>query len=123
MRVDFPVDAAEWLKPLLSRFEQQRQMLVKSSNNRYLIVSGKKAHRMIPIGQTTLTNLVEDASLQALGMICCPQLLRQTAGVLFADHAGWAVLRFMGWSEQRAIHYTLVEREIVHPREVKQVCK
>src|SRR5207247_3918204 len=50
VRLDFPAKAAPWLKPLLERFEYQRQQIVRNPRNRYLLIAPKKARHNTPVG-------------------------------------------------------------------------
>jgi hypothetical protein len=117
VRLDFPAKAAPWLKPLLLRFEHQRQQLVGDANNRYLFVTPKLARHNTVVSHCFIWNMVRQASLYVLGAACNPNALRKTSGVMFADRAGAGVLRWMGWDEQQAFAYTWAARELVLPRQ------
>lgn len=117
VRLDFPAKAAPWLKPLLLRFERQRQQLVGDANNRYLFVTPKWARHNTVVSHCFIWNVVRQASLYVLGAACNPNALRKTSGVMFADRAGAGVLRWMGWDEQQAFAYTWAARELVLPRQ------
>lgn len=116
-RLDFPAKAASWLKPLLERFEQQRQERVRNPKNRYLLISPGTARHNTPVGKVYVWEIVRSASLRVLGAACNPNTLRKTAGMLFADRAGAGVLRWMGWDDQQAFAYTWAAREMIHPQE------
>ena len=116
VRLDFPVKAAPWLKPLLLRFERQRQRMVGDANNRYLFVTPKLARHNTVVSHFFIWKMVQQASQRVLGAACNPNALRKTAGVLFADRAGAGVLHWMGWDDQQAFAYTWALREVVQPR-------
>ncbi len=100
VRLDFPTTAAPWLKPLLERFEHQREQVVSNPRNRYLLIAPNKARHNTPVGHVFVWKIVRQASLRVLGAACTPTMLRKTAGVMFADRAGAGVLRWMGWDDQ-----------------------
>ncbi len=118
VRLDFPTNAAAWLKPLLERFEQQREQMVSNPKNRYLLIAPNKARHNTPVGHVFVWKMVRIASTRVLGAACNPTMLRKTAGVMFADRAGAGVLRWMGWDEQQAFAYTWAAREMIHPQEL-----
>lgn len=66
-RLDFPPAASSWLKPLLERFEGQRQQMLKNNHNRYLILTSKSAHRTTLASQDFIHQIVHQASLRLLG--------------------------------------------------------
>jgi hypothetical protein len=115
-RLDFPPEAAPWLKPLLERFEQQRRAIVKEANNPYLLVASGKAHRKTPVCDDFVEQLVQRASLHILGAACTARLLRQTAAVILADTISAGILPWLGWEEKQAFAYAWVPREIVLPQ-------
>lgn len=117
-RLDFPPEAAPWLKPLLEQFEQQRQQIVKGANNPYLLVAPGKAHRKTPVSDEFVRLLVKRASLHILGAACTARLLRQTAAVILADTISAGVLPWLGWEEKQAFAYAWVPREIVLPQTI-----
>jgi hypothetical protein len=117
VRLDFPAKAAPWLKPLLERFECQRQQIVRNPRNRYLLIAPKKARHNTPVGKVFVWEIVRNASLRMLGAACNPNTLRKTAGVMFADRAGAGILHWMGWDEQQAFAYTWAAREMIHPQQ------
>jgi len=119
VRVDFPAEAASWLRPLLERYEHERQQVVKNENNSYVLFSSWTAHHNHPVGVKYVLHFVRRASIRILGKTCMPRVLRKTVGVLFADRSGAGVLRFLGWKGQQAFRYTWAERKTVHPRKVE----
>jgi len=116
IRLDFPVKAAPWLKPLLSRFERQRQSMAPNPKNRYLFINPKTRQRNAPVSHTQIWSIMHRASGRVLGASCNPNTLRKTAGIMFADRAGADILRWMGWEDQQAFAYAWVPREEVQPR-------
>ena|GEM_PF-1103817 len=118
VRVDFPAEAASRLQPLLERYERYRQQVVKNANNRYLLFSYVTAPHDIPVGRNYVYKQVQQASLHVLGKKCAPNILRKTVGTMFADRAGGAVLRYLGWHSQQAFAYSWVDRILVHPQEL-----
>lgn len=115
-RLDFPPEAASWLGPLLERFEQQRQGIVKETSNPYLFVAPGRAHHNTPVSQAFILNLVKRASLHLLGAACTARLLRQTAAVMLADTISAGILPWLGWDEVQAFAYAWAPREIVFPQ-------
>ncbi len=115
-RLDFPPEAASWLKPLLEKFERQRQEIVKGTNNQYVLVAPGKAHHQTPVSGEFVRNLVMRASLHILGVACTARLLRQTAAVMLADTISAGILPWLGWEEQQASAYAWAPREIVVPQ-------
>jgi hypothetical protein len=117
VRLDFPAKAASWLRPLLDRYERYRLQLVKNQRNRYLFITSRTAHRIVPVGHVFLWKAVRSASIRVLGAACNPKRLRITAGVMFADRAGAGVLRWMGWGEEQAFLYAWAPREVLQPKQ------
>ncbi len=115
-QLDFPPEAASWLKPLLERFEQQRKLIVKETNNPYLLVAPGKAHRKIPVSDEFVRLLVQRASQHILGAACTARLLRQTAAVMLADTISAGILPWLGWEEKQAFAYAWAPREMVLPQ-------
>jgi hypothetical protein len=118
VRLDFPVKAASWLRPLLDRYECHRQQLVSNQRNRYLFITSSTAHRNVPVGHVFIWKTVRDASIRLLDAACNPNILRKTAGVMFADQAGAGVLRWMGWDDQQAFAYAWAPREVIQPQQL-----
>jgi len=118
VRVDFPAKAAPWLKPLLERFERQREQLVSNPRNRYLLIAPNKARHDTPVGHVFVWELVRTACVRALGAPCNPTMLPKTAGVMFADRAGAGILRWMGWDDQQAFAYIWATRQTLQPHPV-----
>jgi hypothetical protein len=116
-RLEFPAQAASWLKPLLKRFEQQRQQEVKNPKNRYLLITNHTVHHDTCVGNVFVWKTIQNASSRVLGAACNPNTLRKTAAVMFADRAGAGILRWMGWDEQQAFAYTWAAREMIRPQE------
>ncbi len=116
IRLNFPAKAAPWLKPLLRRFEIQRQQRAVDLKNRYLFLTSSTARHNTPSSPVFIWRTVTRASLRVLGAACNPNALRKTAGVIFADRAGAGVLRWMGWDDQQAFAYTYAARETMQPR-------
>ncbi len=118
VRLDFPANAAPWLKPLLDRFERQRQVMVGNPRNRYLFITPHTRRHNTPVGSYYIWKIVQRASVQVLGAACNPNTLRKTAGVIFADRAGAGTLRWMGWDDQQAFKYTWAPREVIQPQQL-----
>ncbi len=117
-RLDFPEQAASFLKPLLSRFEQQRSEMVKNAKNQYMFVSAGVAgtyRHPAPVSGDFLFTKIREATLRLLGIPCNPRTLRQTAGILYADRAGGSILQMMGWKGQQAYKYLSAPRVLVDP--------
>jgi hypothetical protein len=117
-RLDFPVQAAPFLKPLLARFEQQRSEVVKNPKNHYVFVSagvaGMRRHPG-PVSGDFIFTKIREVTLRLLGTSCNPRTLRQTAGILYADRAGGSILQMMGWKGQQAYEYLSAPRELIDP--------
>ena len=118
VRLDFPAKAAPWLKPLLKRFEHQREQRVSNPRNRYLLIAPNKSRHNAPVGHVFVWKIVRQASLRVLGAACNPTMLRKTAGVMFTDRAGAGVLRWMGWDDQQAFAYSWATREMIQPQQL-----
>lgn len=118
VQVSFPTQAAQWLKPLLERYEYHRQQKVKDHNNRYLLFSPITGRHNIPVGRGYVNMLVRQVSQRVLGKVCNANTLRKTVGLMFTDRSGAGVLRFMGWDSQQAFRYYWAERILVHPQEL-----
>ncbi len=110
--VHFHHSAAQWLKPLLERFMQQRAEVVRNAANRYVFVSPERANHDVPTfayPRFVLQRVTE----RILGTACQPQLLRKTIAVMLADRAGGAILQQFGWDGQQAYQYTQpIRREV-----------
>jgi hypothetical protein len=115
-RLDFPLEAAPWLGPLLESFEQQRQKIVKGANNPYLFVAPGKAHHRTPVSCRFIQDLVKRASLHILGAVCNVRLLRQTAAVMLTDTISAGILPWLGWENAQAFAYAWAPREVVLPQ-------
>jgi len=114
--IPFAEAALSWLRPLLSRFENDRQGRLENTSNRYLLLSPFSSRHNTPVSGTFIKSIVRRASLRVLGMVCTPNTLRKTSGVIFTDQAGSGVLRWHGWEEQQAFAYTWAQRVLVHPQ-------
>ncbi|HEU5227822.1 MAG TPA: hypothetical protein VFV38_41065 [Ktedonobacteraceae bacterium] len=118
IRLDFPSAAASWLKPLLLRFEHQRQLIAGASRSSYVLLTPAAVRHNTVVGQIFTWKVVKQASQRLLNGACNPNTLRKTAGIMFADRAGAGVLRWMGWEEHQAFAYAYATREMVHPRPI-----
>jgi hypothetical protein len=118
VQVSFPTEAAQWLKPLLERYERHRQQEVKNPDNHYLLFSFFTGRYNVPVGEFYVYRLVRQASQRVLGKTCNANTLRKTVGLMFTDRSGAGVLRFMGWDSQQAFRYYWAERILVHPQEL-----
>lgn len=116
-RVDFEPSAVSWLKPLLKRFELQRNEVVQQHDNKHLFVVSKSVRRGTPVSTRVVRQIVRRASLKCIGVDCIPQYLRTTAMALLADLAGGSVLNRFGINDERALTYDWRPREIVYPEE------
>jgi hypothetical protein len=114
--IPFAEAALSWLKPLLSRFESDRQRHLENTNSRYLLLSPFSSRHNTPASGTFIKSIVHRASLRVLGVVCNPNTLRKTSGVIFTDQAGSGVLRWHGWEEQQAFAYTWAQRVLVQPQ-------
>ena len=117
VRLDFPAKAAPWLKPLLERFERQREQMisdVKEPLSAHCTQQSSPQYACRPF--LYLENGPAEPQLCVFGAVCNPTMLRKTSGVMFADRAGAGVLRWMGWDEQQAFAYTWAAREMIQRR-------
>lgn len=105
-QLNFPAIAASWLKPLLNRFEHQRQQRLQNPSNRYLLVAPNRSRHDREVSDEFVLRKVRRASLRAIGAVCTPKVLRITAAVMYADRAGGGVLERMGWGDRIAFFYT-----------------
>ena len=80
VRVDFPVKAAPWLKPLLERFEHQREQISGNPRNRYLFIAPNRARHVTPVGHVSIWKIVRQATQRVLGGACNPTMLRKNSG-------------------------------------------
>jgi hypothetical protein len=121
LHIDFPLEAAYWLNPILIRFEQHRASIVCNSHNNYLFVSSQSARHNIPVSKEYIRRLVTKATRDVLGAVANASALRRTSGVIFTDECPrrGAVLTKLGWGAQRANGYTFMRRRILHPRCVR----
>ncbi|HEY7413785.1 MAG TPA: hypothetical protein VH593_01220, partial [Ktedonobacteraceae bacterium] len=113
-KIKFPQKAAWWLKPLLERFEQKRQQLVKG-NNPYLFVTRQHFHRNEPIFWKIMEGIVRHASVHAMQADCKPNLLRKTAGVKYAARFGPSILRWLSWSARQGFAYEWMDKTLIQP--------
>lgn len=119
-RLNFPPVAAAWLKPLLERFEHQRQQRLSNPNNRYLLVAPGRTRHDKPICYEYLRRILQRASLCVIGADCTPKTLRITAGVMYTDRAGRGILEWMGWGEKQAFFYGWGPREVIYPQRINK---
>src|SRR5207302_8806761 len=75
VRLDFPAKAVAWLKPLLNRFERQRQLMLPNPKNRYLFLTSYTRHRNSPVGHYHIWSIIRRASGRVLGASCNPNTL------------------------------------------------
>jgi Zn ribbon nucleic-acid-binding protein/site-specific recombinase XerD len=118
LQIDFPLEAVQWLKPLLKRYEQHRASIGCNPRNNYLFISSQSARHLMPVSKEYIRRLVSKATCDVLGAAANASALRRTAGVIFADECPrrGAVLTRLGWGEQRANGYTFMRRRLIHPR-------
>lgn len=117
-RIDFPPEFVEWLRPLLERFEIQRQQNLSSSSNQYLLVAPNRKKHNVPVSRNFVRLVVRRTSLQVLGAVCLPRILRMTSAVMTVQRGGAGCLRLMSWSAQQAFVYSWAPRKIVHPKPI-----
>jgi hypothetical protein len=117
-RVEFPLEAEQWLTPLLARFARRRADAVGGSNNLYLFVSLQSARHNRPASSEHIRRLVTRATERVLSATANASTLKRTAGVIFTDACPrrGAVLTRLGWGALRANNYTYMKRRVVHPR-------
>lgn len=115
-RVDFPAEAAHWLRPLLERFEQRRQQYIKKDMNRHVFVVPHRARWDTRAGRGYFQACVRRASQRVLGMTCNINTLRKTSAVFWTDIGGPGMIKNMGWSGEHAFVYMWAERQIVVPQ-------
>jgi hypothetical protein len=115
-RVGFLPECAGWLKPLLERFEQQRQLNLSSESNPYLLVAAIRKKHNVPVGRCFVRLTVRRASLRILNAICLPRLLRMTSAVMIVQRGGAGCLMLMAREGQQAFVYSWAPRRIVHPK-------
>lgn len=113
LRQMFPDAAVSWLKPLLERFEQERQPLVRNTKNPYVLIAQGFAHHSAPVSEGVVTEIVRRASVRVLGMVCYPNVLRKTVATLLSDQEGPGILHWLGWGQQQAFVYAWAPREVI----------
>lgn len=121
LHIDFPSEAAHWLKPLLARFERYRAAAVCNPRNNYLFISSQSARHSTPVSKEYIRRLVTKATRSVLGAVANASTLRRTAGVIFTDECPrrGVVLTKLGWGTQRANGYTFMRRRVLHPRGIQ----
>ena len=99
LHIDFPQEAAHWLKPLLIRYEQHRASVGCTPRNNYLFLSTRSARHHTPVSKEHIRRLVSKVTRDVLGAVANASALRRTAGVIFADECPrrGAVLTRLGW--------------------------
>lgn len=117
-RINFPLEFVEWLRPLLERFEIQRQQGLSSSSNQYLLVAPNRKKHNVPVSRNFVRLVVRRTSLRLLGAVCLPRILRMTSAVMTVQRGGAGCLMLMSWSGQRAFVYSWAQRKIVHPKSI-----
>lgn len=105
IQIDFPLEFAEWLEPLLERYDRERQQKTKNRENRYLLVANRSHVRNAPTCAAYILAIVNQASARILNKHVNPSLLRKTAGVIFTDCGNKTDLKQMGWGPQQAWGY------------------
>ncbi len=110
----FPLIAAPWLKPLLSRYECHRQQILKNQNNYFLLVAPGRTRHVRPVSKGFIKNVVRQVCLDVLGTACNVKLLRQTVAIMYADQTNGTILKWMGWEDQQAFFYTWGPRELIN---------
>lgn len=117
-RIDFQPEFVEWLRPLLERFETQRQQNLTSSSNRYLLVAPNRKKHNVQVSRQFVCLVVRRASLRVIGAVCLPRILRMTSAVMTVQRGGAGCLGLMSWSAQQAFVYSWAPRKIVHPKPI-----
>ncbi len=116
-RVEFPDSAADWLKPLLRRYERWRSDTLSNPNNDYLLVAPGRARHDNPVCREFVRRVVKRGSTRAGVGECNPKRLRATAATSYADSGVIGVLTGLGWSASQGFKFTWSERrEVVSPR-------
>lgn len=115
-RVDFPVSAAPWLKPLLQRYERWRTDTLDNPTNRFLLVAPGRARHDNPVCVEFVRRVVKRGSARAGVGECNPKRLRGTAAVSLTDSGVIGVLTALGWSASQGFKFTWHERREVEPR-------
>lgn len=106
-----------WLKPLLERFESQRQQILKDKRNLFLFIVFRRSQQTA-ISNMSIARIIKLASTRVLGAVCNASTLRKTSGIIFADQVGSSILPWMGWSPSAATSYELVDRKEIHPKKI-----
>ena len=112
--IHFSQSAKSWLQPLLSRYEEYRNSIVKNPHNPYLFVNSFNALHVKPVGKTFLRYQLRDVTVEVLGTSCCIGLLRKTVAIMYADKTNGSILKQFGWGETQAFFYTWGDRELIN---------
>jgi transposase-like protein len=110
----FSQSAESWLKPLLCRYENYRNSIVKNPKNSYLLVTLNNALHVKPVTKTFVLTQVREVTFEVLGTPCNIGLLRKTVAVMYADKTNGSILKQFGWEEQQAFFYTWGDRELIN---------
>lgn len=99
-QIDFAESAADWLVPLLERYDSERRHRLVTPYSPYLLVPSNRVHDTAPVSASFVKDTVRRVSAQAIGSKCSPNTLRKTAASLYVRYVRRndpAVLPIMGW--------------------------
>jgi hypothetical protein len=113
--IKFHPEVSSRLKPLLDRYERQRERTLINPSNPYLMVSKYTSRLVHPVGTYFLWKLVQITTKEAVGYSCNINTLRKTFAVILADQGGGGVLLKLGWHHLQATHYTFSNRVVLSP--------
>jgi hypothetical protein len=118
--IKFPQKALPWLAPVLRRYYEKREEVVRAEHHEYLLAGEGRSRHNKPVCKAYVSRLVRTASLRALGGAVNPWDLRRTAAAVFAQRSKrrGAILTRMGYSEVRATHFNYLETFILRPKPI-----
>jgi hypothetical protein len=122
-RIIFPPEALSWSQPILKRWYAKRAQLVKTKGQTHFFVGQGTAKWDGEVTRSHITDLLEAASIQAMGAVVKPSDLRRTVADVFARNSKrrGAVLTQMGYSSLGANAFNYLERFTIAPTPADKV--
>lgn len=118
-KIMFPRKALSWLVPVLERYYEKRNSVVKTQHQEYLLVGQETARSNVPVTKQIVSDRVRTASLRVLGRAVHASDLRRTAADMFVQRSKrrGAILTKMGFSSLGATRFNYLERFPLQPKE------
>ena len=114
--MEYPKEAAPWLRPLLERYFEKRR---SGCDSEYLFVRQyRRTRNNMPVDQRRIYELVQRASLRVLNGTINPRDLRGTVAAIRADMSKrrGAILTKLGYSSERATRFNYLETFLLEPK-------